>query len=389
MNDFTTEIMEILINKGDLDDLFRRHLELAINALLQAELTVFLDYEKYDRAGFNSGNSRNGNYSRSFKTEYGELNLVIPRDRNGDFSQQTLPAYKRTNDSLETTIIQLVQKGITMSEISDLIEKMYGHYYKPQTISNMIKIVSEDVSAFKERTLEAKYSVIFMDATHIPLKRQTVSKEAVYIVIGIRLDGTKEVLGFTIAPTESAYVWKEILQDLKDRGLEEVLLVVTDGLSGIDDSIHSVYPNAQFQQCCVHISRNIAHKVRVSDRQEICSDFKLVYQASSKEEANNQIRFMIDKWKKQYPRVVKLLMNPAILTFYNFPPSIRRTIYSTNLIEGFNKQLKKYTKRKEQFPNEESLERFLVSQFNNYNQKFLCRVHKGFKEIHDTLESMF
>ncbi|HEE9729974.1 TPA: IS256 family transposase [Enterococcus faecium] len=389
MPNFTTEIMETLINKGDLDELFRCHLELAVNSLLQAELTAFLDYEKYDRAGFNSGNSRNGNYSRSFRTEYGELNLVIPRDRNGKFSQQTLPAYKRTNDSLETTIIQLFQKGITMSEISELIEKMYGHHYTPQTISNMTKIVSEDIIAFKERSLESRYSVIFMDATHIPLKRQTVSKEAVYIVIGIRLDGTKEVLGFSLAPTESAYVWKEILQDLKDRGLKEVLLVVTDGLSGINDSIHSVYPNAQFQQCCVHISRNIAHKVRVSDRQEVCSDFKLVYQASSKEEANNQIRFMIDKWKKQYPRVVKLLMNPAILTFYNFPPSIRRTIYSTNLIEGFNKQLKKYTKRKEQFPNEESLERFLVSQFNNYNQKFLCRVHKGFKEIHDTLESMF
>ena len=389
MPNFTTEIMETLINKGDLDELFRCHLELAVNSLLQAELTAFLDYEKYDRAGFNSGNSRNGNYSRSFRTEYGELNLVIPRDRNGKFSQQTLPAYKRTNDSLENTIIQLFQKGITMSEISELIEKMYGHHYTPQTISNMTKIVSEDIIAFKERSLESRYSVIFMDATHIPLKRQTVSKEAVYIVIGIRLDGTKELLGFSLAPTESAYVWKEILQDLKDRGLKEVLLVVTDGLSGINDSIHSVYPNAQFQQCCVHISRNIAHKVRVSDRQEICSDFKLVYQASSKEEANNQIRFMIDKWKKQYPRVVKLLMNPAILTFYNFPPSIRRTIYSTNLIEGFNKQLKKYTKRKEQFPNEESLERFLVSQFNNYNQKFLCRVHKGFKEIHDTLESMF
>ena len=389
MPNFTTEIMETLINKGDLDELFRCHLELAVNSLLQAELTAFLDYEKYNRTGFNSGNSRNGNYSRSFKTEFGELNLAIPRDRNGEFSQQTLPAYKRSNDSLETTIIQLFQKGITMSEISELIEKMYGHHYTPQTISNITQIVSEDVVAFKERSLESQYSIIFMDATHIPLKRQTVSKEAVYIVIGIRLDGTKEVLGFSIAPTGSSYVWKEILQDLKDRGLEEVLLVVTDGLSGINDSIHSIYPNAQFQQCCVHISRNIAHKVRVSDRQEICSDFKLVYQASSKEEANNQIRFMIDKWKKQYPRVVKLLMNPAILTFYNFPPSIRRTIYSTNLIEGFNKQLKKYTKRKEQFPNEESLERFLVSQFNNYNQKFLCRVHKGFKEIHDTLESMF
>lgn len=389
MTNFTTEIMETLINKGDLDDLFRRHLELAINTLLQAELTAFLDYEKYNRTGFNSGNSRNGNYSRSFKTEFGELNLAIPRDRNGEFSQQTLPAYKRSNDSLETTIIQLFQKGITMSEISELIEKIYGHYYTPQTISNITQIVSEDVVAFKERSLESQYSIIFMDATHIPLKRQTVSKEAVYIVIGIRLDGTKEVLGFSIAPTGSSYVWKEILQDLKDRGLEEVLLVVTDGLSGINDSIHSIYPNAQFQQCCVHISRNIAHKVRVSDRQEVCNVFKLVYQAASKEEAMNQISFMIDKWKKQYPRVVKLLMNPAILTFYNFPPSIRRTIYSTNLIEGFNKQLKKYTKRKEQFPNEESLERFLVSQFNNYNQKFLCRIHKGFKEIQDTLESMF
>ena len=389
MTNFTTEIMETLINKGDLDDLFRRHLELAINTLLQAELTAFLDYEKYDRTGFNSGNSRNGNYSRSFKTEYGELNLAIPRDRNGEFSQQTLPAYKRSNDSLETTIIQLFQKGITMSEISDLIERMYGHYYTPQTISNMSKIVSEDVLAFKEKTLEAKYSVIFMDATHIPVKRKTVSKEAIYIVIGIRLDGTKEVLGFTIAPTESAYVWKEILQDLKDRGLEEVLLVVTDGLSGIHDSIHSVYPNAEFQQCCVHVSRNIAHKVRIKDRKEICDDFKTIYQASSKEEASEQVAFMVEKWRKQYPRVVKLIMNPAILTFYNFPPSIRRTIYSTNLIEGFNKQLKKYTKRKEQFPNEESLERFLVSQFNEYNQKFLGRVHKGFKDIEDTLESMF
>ncbi|EAC5838272.1 MULTISPECIES: IS256 family transposase [Enterococcus] len=388
MINFTTEIMQTLLNKGDLDELFREHLERAINSLLQAELTAFLDYEKYDRNGFNSGNSRNGNYSRTFKTEYGELNLTIPRDRNGEFSQQTLPAYKRTNDSLETTIIQLFQKGITMAEISELIEKMYGHHYTPQTISNMSKLVSEDVLAFKERTLEANYSVIFMDATHIPVKRQTVSKEAVYITIGIRLDGTKEVLGFTIAPTESAYIWKEVLQDFRNRGLEEVLLVVTDGLSGIEESIHSVYPNAQFQQCCVHVSRNIAHKVRVRDRKEICEDFKLVYQANSKEEALDHIDFMIRKWKKQYPRVVNLLLNPALLTFYNFPHAIRRTIYSTNLIEGFNKQLKRYTRRKEQFPNEESLERFLVSQFNQYNQKFLGRIHKGFKEIQDTLESM-
>lgn len=164
--------------------------------------------------------------------------------------------------------------------------------------------------------------------------------------------------------------------------------MVTDGLSGIEESIHSVYPNAQFQQCCVHVSRNIAHKVRIRDRKEICEEFKAVYQATSKEEALAQVDFMVKKWGKQYPRVVNLLLNPAIVTFYNFPPTIRRTIYSTNLIEGFNKQLKRYTRRKEQFPNEDSLERFLVSQFNQYNQKFLGRIHKGFKEIQDTLESM-
>ncbi|BDP85987.1 hypothetical protein EfmAA610_31970 (plasmid) [Enterococcus faecium] len=196
--------------------------------------------------------------------------MVIPRDRNGKFSQQTLPAYKRTNDSLETTIIQLFQKGITMSEISELIEKIYPNAQFQQCCVHISRNISEDIIAFKERSLESRYSVIFMDATHIPLKRQTGLKEAVYIVIGIRLDGTKEVLGFSLAPTESAYVWKEILQDLKDRGLKEVLLVVTDGLSGINDSIHSVYPNAQFQQCCVHISRNIAHKVQCSISTMLC-----------------------------------------------------------------------------------------------------------------------
>ena len=230
MINFTTEIMQTLLNKGDLDELFREHLERAINSLLQAELTAFLDYEKYDRNGFNSGNSRNGNYSRTFKTEYGELNLTIPRDRNGEFSQQTLPAYKRTNDSLETTIIQLFQKGITMAEISELIEKMYGHHYTPQTISNMSKLVSEDVLAFKERTLEANYSVIFMDATHIPVKRQTVSKEAIHIAVGIRPDGSKEVLSYAIAPTESITIWEEILIDLQERGVKNVLLFITDGL---------------------------------------------------------------------------------------------------------------------------------------------------------------
>ncbi|ELA97599.1 transposase [Enterococcus faecium EnGen0001] len=266
MNDFTTEILKTLANKGDLNELFRVHLEKAVNTLLKTELTAFLDYEKYDRIGFNTGNSRNGSYDRTVKTEYGELHLQIPRDRNGEFKQQTVPAYRRTNDTLEETVIHLFRKGITMSEIADLIEEMYGYHYTPQTMSKMTKVLTEEVNAFKVRTLNDKYVAIFMDATYIPLKRQTVSKEAIYIAIGIREDGTKEVLSYAIAPTESTYVWNELLQDIYSRGVHDVLLFITDGLKGMKDTIHQIYPKAKYQHCCVHVSRNITHKVRVKDR---------------------------------------------------------------------------------------------------------------------------
>ncbi|OZH71211.1 IS256 family transposase, partial [Enterococcus faecium] len=167
MNDFTTEILKTLANKGDLNELFRVHLEKAVNTLLKTELTAFLDYEKYDRIGFNTGNSRNGSYDRTVKTEYGELHLQIPRDRNGEFKQQTVPAYRRTNDTLEETVIHLFRKGITMSEIADLIEKMYGHYYTPQTMSNITKSFTEEVTAFNGRELHDRYAAIYMDATYI------------------------------------------------------------------------------------------------------------------------------------------------------------------------------------------------------------------------------
>lgn len=277
MNNLTTDILQTLATKGDLNELFRSHLELAVNTLLRTELTTFLNYEKYDRIGFHLGHSRNGSYDRTVKTEYGELHLQIPRDRNGEFKQQTLPAYKRTNGTLEETVIDLFQKGITLSEIADLIEKMYGHHYTPQTMSNMTKVFTEEVSAFKKRKLNSHYAVIYLDATYIPLKRKTVEKEAIHIAVGIRPDGAKEVLGYAIAPNESTVTWKEILEDLSDRGVKDVLLFVTDGLKGIKDTIHHVFPQAAYQHCCVHVSRNISSKVRVADRKEICEDFKTIY----------------------------------------------------------------------------------------------------------------
>lgn len=390
MNNLTTDILQTLATKGDLNELFRSHLELAVNTLLRTELTAFLDYEKYDRIGFHSGNSRNGSYDRTVKTEYGELHLQIPRDRNGEFKQQTLPAYKRTNGTLEETVIHLFQKGITMSEIADLIEKMYGHHYTPQTMSNMTKVFTEEVSAFKKRKLNSHYAVIYLDATYIPLKRKTVEKEAIHIAVGIRPDGAKEVLGYAIAPNESTVTWKEILEDLSDRGVNDVLLFVTDGLKGIKDTIHHVFPQAAYQHCCVHVSRNISSKVRVADRKEICEDFKTIYQADSRETALEARLAFTEKWRSSYSKLAKsILENDNLLTFYDFPLSIRRSLYSTNLIESFNKQIKKYSRHKEQFQNEESMDRFLVSRFDTYNQKFLTRIHRGFQQAEAELEKMF
>lgn len=390
MNNVTTELIEALAQKQDIQEVFRQHLEKAVNQLLHHELSVFLDYEPYDRKGFNSGNSRNGVYPRTFKTEYGDLNLQIPRDRNGEFKQQTLEPYKRSSDTLENFVIHMYQKGVTTDEISDLIEKMYGHHYSKQTVSNLTKLTIEDLEAFHKRPLNKRYACVFLDATHIPLRRDTVQKEAVYIAVGITEDGYKEVLDFTVAPTESAHVWEEILASLHERGVEQILLVISDGLKGMTDTIARVYPKAKHQICCVHVARNIANKVRVNDRADILDDFKKVYQADSLEDAKKALESFRESWQNIYPKVVKKITNnDKILTFYKFPKSIWRSIYSTNLIESFNKQIKRHVKRKEQFPNEDSLRRFLVSQFNGYNHKFSMRCHRGFEAAKAELIKMF
>lgn len=390
MDHFTSDIIQALVKKDDVTEIFRSHLETAVNTLLKTELTAFLDYEKYDRMGFNSGNSRNGAYSRTLHTEYGDLQIDIPRDRNGDFKQQTVAPYKRSNDTLESFVIHMFQKGVTMSEISHLIERMYGHHYTPQTISNMTQAVTEEVEAFRQRSLSERYVCVYLDATFLPVKRETVTKEAVYIAVGIREVGSKEVLAYTVAPTESAYVWKELIGDIHARGVTEVLLFISDGLPGIKDSIHSVFPKAKYQTCFIHVARNISHKVRVSDRKAICEDLKSLYRATDKAEAEQALDAFIEKWKKSYAKVTQSLKaNPDLFTFYDFPEAIRRSIYSTNLIESFNKQIKRYSKRKEQFPNADALDRFLVTQFEAYNQRFATRCHIGFDQARAELAEMF
>lgn len=202
-----------------------------------------------------------------------------------------------SNDTLEQFVIHMYQKGITTSQITELIEKMYGHHYSKQTISNLSQFVAEDVKAFHERKLENRYVCIYLDATYIPIRRQTVEKEAVYIAIGITEDGTKEVLDFTITPTESAHVWEELVYGFKQRDVEHILLFISDGLTGMTDALPGVYPKAKHQICLVHVSRQISSKVRVKDRKEILHDFKAVYQSDNDELAYEALETFNLNWE--------------------------------------------------------------------------------------------
>ena len=394
MDNSTKQLMSALAQSGaaGVKEVFRAQLEQALNNLLKAELAGFLGYDSYERCGFNSGDSRNGIYTRKFATAYGSLNLEIPRDRQGNFKQQTLPAYARRSDRLEETVIQLYAHGVTTTEISQLVKTMYDQYYVPATVSNITKSTLAAVEQFHQRKLQDKYFCIFLDATYLNLRRNQVQPEAVSIALGIKPDGHKEVLDYRIAPNESMTTWDELLRNLYDRGLKQVQLFIADGVIGLALEVKRVYPMASFQRCHVHVMRNLRNKVRKHDQAAVLNDFKQLHHAPNLPEARAILRHFYAKWGKQYPRVIQQLtkIETELLAFMKFPPQIRIALYSTNQIESFNKRLKRKTKAKEQFPTAESLDNFVGQQVLSYNQSASARrIARGFSGILDTIESYF
>lgn len=391
MNDFTKDMTNALFNQDKINDLFRQKLQQAVNDLLESELTAFLGYNPYERDGWNTGNSRNGAYYRKVDTQFGQIEIKVPRDRKGEFHQHTMPDYKRHTDVLEQTVIKLYSKGVTTREIADLIEKMYGGYYSPAMVSNISKEMIPKVEAYHQRHLSDKFFCVYLDATYIPLKRVTYEREAVYIAIGIKPNGHKEVIDYCIAPTENIEIWSEMLKGFKSRGLEQVELFLSDGVVGMKEAICQSYPKAHFQRCLVHVMRNISAKMRVDDRQKALDEFKQIHTQSNKEMAVQVLHEFYQNWEKAYKNVVRDLrqVEPDLLTFYNYPPAIRASIYSTNMIESFNNRLKRKTKPKTEFPTEQSLDTFIGVQAMDYNDRYFNRIHKGFGQVRDTLESYF
>ena len=394
MTDITTELNEAVAQGSSLSDawneLMRTELEHCVNRLLQGELTAFLDYDKWSVDGYNTGNSRNGRYTRDIVTRFGKITIEIPRDRNGEFQQHTVPRYKRNDGTLEDMVIQMYSKGITTSEIAGLIEKMYGSYYTPATISNMTKATEELVKEFHSRSLSSRYSVIYGDATYISVRRDTVSKEALHVLMGISADGNKEILDYRLFPSESSENYREMLRDIHARGVEEVLLFISDGLKELRNVFLEEYPKAQYQACWVHLMRAICRNVRNKDWKDVLGDAKLIYQSKTKKEAQQQLNRFIAKYTKKYPKAVKVIKdNPSLFTFYDYPEEIQRSIYTSNPIESFNKKLKHNIRKKEQFPNEDSLDRFTCVIASDYNKQFQSRQMKGFKKCSYELQQLF
>lgn len=391
MTDFNRECLNALFDKEKFDKFMRTRLEEGLNLLLESELTAFLGYNPYDRNGWNSGNSRNGSYFRQIKTQFGPIKVQVPRDRNGEFHQQTLPAYGQHTDALESTVIQLYSHGVTTREISELIEKMYGSYYSAGTVSNISKQVASQVESYHQRRLSDKFFCVYLDATYIPLRRDTYQREAVYIAVGIKPNGNKEIIDYRIAPVENLEVWSEMIADFKERGLEQVELFLSDGFVGIKDMLKQYYPKSKFQRCLIHIMRNISQKVRVTDRAEILNAFKQVHKQTNQKEAETVLHAFYEAYGSKYSRMIKDLrkLEEDMLVFYQYPKQIRPSIYSTNMIESINRMIKRKTNPKSEFPSEESLDNFLGSQVIDYNDRNANRVHKGFGQVADTLEAYF
>ena len=283
-------------------------------------------------------------------------------------------------------VITLYKKGITTREIADLLEKMYGNNYSPTTISNISKVMKNEIEAYHNRKIKKDFVVLYCDATYLPIRRDSVAKEALHVIIGIDPNGNKEVLDYSLFPEESANNYKEMLINLKSRGLENILLSVSDGLVlhepdglALKEAITDIFPKSKHQTCWTHLMRNIENKVRAKDKLEVANDAKLIYTSDNIETAEKRLNDFLSKWSRKYPKLRKMLEGKDnLFTFMLFPKAIRRSLYTNNICENFNKDIKRKLKQKVQFPNEESFDKAIYILVSEYNNKFSNRIHIGF-----------
>jgi transposase-like protein len=367
----TTEIMK------EIKDMFRDVLQ----EVMEAELETELGYEKHERMSKNdegkeSKNYRNGYSKKTVKTQLGEVEIKVPRDRNGEYEPQIIGKYNRNADGMEEKILSLYAAGLSQRDIADQIKSLYDVEISHDLVSKISDKIIPQLNEWQNRPLESVYPFVFMDAIHYKIREnhQIVSKAA-YVVLGVNMEGYKEILGIWVGGNESSKFWLSVLNELKSRGIKDVYLFCVDGLNGFREAIEAVYPQAGVQRCIIHQIRSCMKYVNYKDMKQFAADLKLVYTSVTEEAAMNCLMDFKDKWGTKYPAAIKSWEDnwDILSTFFAYPPAIRKIIYTTNIIEGLHRQFRKVTKTKSVFPTDDSLRKILYLASNNIAKKWTQR----------------
>ena len=346
-------------NFEDLKDVFKLMVGEMLENGLEGELDDELGYTKYDYRNKNGENSRNGYSKKTLKTSFGETEIKVPRDRDGEFEPQLVKKNQTTlTGDIEEKILSMYAKGMTTSDIETHIQDIYGLECSDSTISRITDKILPVVREWQSRPLEEVYAVVFMDAIHFHVRSEgQIVKKAVYIAIGINMDGLKEVLGMWVGENESAKYWLGVLNDLKNRGVQDILILCADGLSGIKESIAAAYPNTEYQRCIVHQVRNTLRYVAEKDKKAFANDLKSIYHAPNEESGYERMQAVTEKWQDRYPNAMKRWEEnwDVISPMFKFSADVRKVMYTTNAIESLNSALRRLNSQRSVFPSDTAL----------------------------------
>src|SRR5499433_327801 len=364
---------DLIGENGLLKQLTKQLLERA----MAAELTEHVGYEKNDRAGRNSGNSRNGKSAKTLKGTFGTLPIEVPRDRNGTFEPQIIEKHQTRFTGFDDKIISLYARGLSTREIQQHLEEIYQVEVSPALISSVTDEVIDEVKAWQNRPLEEVYPFLYLDALQFKVRDGAhVRNKAIYVAVGVNLNGLKEVLGLWVAQTEGAKFWLQVITALKNRGVQDIFIACVDGLKGFAEAIETVFPQTEVQLCIVHLVRHSLNYVGWKQRKEVARDLKLIYSSATEAEAEARLAEFAAKWDAKFPTIAKSWRAnwPRVIPFFAHPPEIRRVIYTTNVIESLNMSLRKVTKARSSFPNDEAVLKLLYLALRNIAKKWTMPV---------------
>ncbi len=368
---------QIVGENGLLKELTKALLERALNA----ELTNHLGYEKHDPVGHGSGNSRNGKGRKKLKGDFGELELETPRDRNGTFEPKIVAKGQTRFTGFDDKILSMYARGMTTRDIQAHLQEIYGVEVSPALISSVTDAIADEVKSWQNRPLESLYPIVYLDALYVRIRDNgQVQNRAIYLAIGIKLEGTKEVLGMWTSASEGAKFWLQVLTELRNRGVNDIFIACVDGLKGFPEAIEAVYPKAQVQLCIVHLVRASLNYVSWKQRKAVATDLRSIYTAPTAEAAEQALEAFAGRWDPTHPTISQIWRRNwgRIIPFFAFPPDIRKVIYTTNAVESLNMTLRKVIKTRAAFPTEEAALKLLYMAMKNVARKWTFI--KGWRE---------